>query len=75
MTNIAPMSKDFKTAIEAWREAHDDACAAEDLLMEMLLFQVDKRGPPVTGALVKEVADFRTRAHNRLTLALALVNS
>ncbi len=75
VTNIGRLTMNFRAAIEAWKEAQDEACAAEDLLAEMLLFHVDRRGPPVSDALVKEVADVRSRAHRRLTLALALVNS
>ena len=69
------MTTDLRAAIDAWRDADADARTAEKLLKQTWQDHLDKRGPPVTDALVKEVAQFRARADNRLTLALALINS
>ena len=69
------MTTDLKSAINTWREAVADAQAAEWLLDETWHHYLDRRGPAVTDGLVKEVAQFRSRAEARLTRALALMHS
>jgi hypothetical protein len=69
------MTIDLRSAIGAWREAVADAQAAEKLLDHTWHCYLDGEGPRVTEGLVKEVAQFRTRAQARLNLALALMNS
>ena len=72
---LAPMTTDLRSAIDAWREAVAEAQAAEWLLDETWHHYLDRRGPPVTEGLVKEVAQFRNRAEDRRARALALMHS
>lgn len=74
-TNIDCMSLDLRAAISAWRDAVTEARAAEKLLEQNLHSYLDRRGPAVTDGLVKEVAQFRSLANARLTLALSLMKS
>lgn len=69
------MAIDLGSAIEAWQEAVADAQAAEKLLNQTWHDYLQRRGPPATDGLVKEVARFRGRAEARLMFALALANS
>lgn len=72
---LAPMTTDLESAIDAWREAVADAQAAEMLLDQTWHDYLDRRGPAVTDGLVKEVAQFRSRAEARLAIALTLMHS
>jgi hypothetical protein len=72
---LAPMTTDLTSAIDAWKEAVADAEAAQKLLDETWHCHLDRRGPAATDGLVKEVAQFRTRAEARLNLVLSLMKS
>jgi hypothetical protein len=69
------MTTDLTSAIDAWKEAVADAEAAQKLLDETWHCYLDRRGPAATDGLVKEVAQFRTRAEARLNLVLSLMKS
>jgi len=69
------MTTDLTSAIHAWKEAVSDAEAAQKLLDETWHCYLDGRGPAATDGLVKEVAQFRSRAEVRLNLVLALMKS
>jgi hypothetical protein len=69
------MTIDLESAIRSWREAVADAQAAEKLLDQTWHYYLHRQGPAVTDGLVKEVAQFRSRAEARLTRALALRSS
>ena len=60
------MTTDLTSAIDAWKEAVADAEAAQKLLDETWHCYLDRRGPMATDGLVKEVAQFRSRAESRL---------
>ena len=69
------MTTDLTSAIDAWKEAVADAEAAQKLLDETWHCYLDRRGPAATDGLVKEVAQFRSRAEARLNLVLTLMKS
>lgn len=69
------MTTDLTSAIDAWKEAVADAEAAQKLLDETWHCYLDQRGPAATNGLVKEVAQFRSRAEARLNRVLALMKS
>jgi hypothetical protein len=69
------MTTDLTSAIDAWKEAVADAEAAQKLLDETWHCHLDRRGPAATDGLVKEVAQFRSRAEARLKLVLELMKS
>lgn len=69
------MSIDLRSAIHAWREAAEDAHAAEKLLVQTWHDYLDREGPAATQGLLREVAHFRSRAEARLHCALALMRS
>jgi hypothetical protein len=69
------MTTNLTSAIDAWKEAVADAEAAQKLLDETWHCYLDRRGPAATDGLVKEVAQFRSRAEGRLNLVLALMKS
>jgi hypothetical protein len=72
---LAPMTTDLTYAIDAWKNAVAEAEAAQKLLDETWHCYLDRRGPAATDGLVKEVAQFRSRAEARLNLVLALMKS
>ena len=69
------MTTDLTYAIAAWKNAVADAATAQKLLDETWHCYLDRRGPAATEGLVKEVAQFRSRAEARLNRVLALMKS
>jgi ferric-dicitrate binding protein FerR (iron transport regulator) len=64
------MSQIAKTAIEAWKEANDEARIAENRLSRAWDEFDLRRNQAVDPALIKEVSDLRARANALLSVAL-----
>ncbi|MDB5875502.1 MAG: hypothetical protein JWQ07_4944 [Ramlibacter sp.] len=64
------MSQSAKTAIEAWKEANDEARVAENRLARAWDEYENRRGPPVPADLMTEIAKLRARANDLLTVAM-----
>ena len=67
------MAQDPKSAIDAWREANDEARALENMMSRAWDAFAARKGPPVNEGLMKEVRDARKRASDLLCIAMKLL--
>lgn len=63
-----------KSAIDAWREANEEARVAENAVARAWEDFFERRGPSVTVEMQEEVARLRARANHLLTAAMAAIN-
>jgi hypothetical protein len=64
---------DVRTAIDEWRNADESARAAEHLLRMAWHQYAGKAEAPISPELIASVAERRSRANARLSIALALL--
>jgi hypothetical protein len=65
----------LEDAITSWREADFEARTVEALLAQSLHDFTVTRGPAISDVLIQEVAKARSKANDRLTVALAMIKT
>ena len=70
LINMRGLSKKPKNAVEAWKEANDEARIAESILARAWADFEAGRAGPVHPDLIREVAQARSKANDKLTVAL-----
>jgi hypothetical protein len=69
------MAQDLREAVEAWKQANQEAKVAEHLLAAEWDGYHAGTGPAVNDALVQAVSELRGVANDKLTVALAVMQA
>ena len=68
------MPSDLKSALDSWKEVDANARAAEGLLRQAWADYEGRRTTAIPAEMLKQVAELRTSANDRLKVALKLLN-